>query len=108
MLNKYPDAYDREKKWIKKIRRTGEEPLTMMTLAEELDSVRLIPLELKVNDNKEEEKITYISTKIENNVKKVLSALGVKNAMNPERLSFKRNKNLVANEQLILDLGVEK
>ncbi len=80
----------------------------MMILAEELDSVRLIPLELKVNDNKEEEKTTYISTKIENNVKKVLSALGVKNAMNPERLSFKRNKNLVANEQLILDLGVEK
>ena len=59
----FPDAYDREKKWIKKIRRTGEESLTMMTLAEELDSVRLIPLELKVNDNKEEEKITYISTK---------------------------------------------
>jgi len=104
----FPDAYDREKKWIKKIRRTGEEPLTMMTLAEELDSVRLIPLALKTNDDKEEEKTTYISTKIENNVKKLLSALGVKNAMNPERLSFRRNKSLEDREQLVLDLGVEK
>lgn len=104
----FTDAYDREKKWVKKIRRTGDEPLTMMILAEELDSVRLIPLELKTNDKEEEQKVIYISTKIENNVKKLLSALGVKNAMNPERLSFRRNKDLADKEQLVLDLGVEK
>jgi len=104
----FTDAYDRDKKWVKKIRRTGDEPLTMMILAEELDSVRLIPLELKTNDKEEEQKVIYISTKIENNVKKLLSALGVKNAMNPERLSFRRNKDLADKEQLVLDLGVEK
>ena len=104
----FTDAYDRDKKWVKKIRRTGDEPLTMMILAEELDSVRLIPLELKTNDKEEEQKVIYISTKIENNVKKLLSALGVKNAMNPERLSFRRNKDSADKEQLVLDLGVEK
>ena len=104
----FPDAYDRKKKWVKKIRRTGDEPLTMMTLAEELDSVRLIPLELKTNDKEEEQKVIYISTKIENNVKKLLNALGVKNAMNPERLSFRRNKDLADKKQLVLEPRTEK
>lgn len=102
----FPQAYDGNEKWARKIRRNGEEPLTMMTLFEELDSVRLIPLEFKV---KEDNMIrtSYISTKIDNNVKKLLSVLGVKNAMNPERLSFKRSKNESNKGQLILDLSIE-
>jgi transposase len=101
----FPEAF--EEKWVRKIRRNGEGPLTMMTLFEELDSVRLIPLEFKTSDEKVI-KTSYISTKIDNNVKKLLSALGVKNAMNPERLSFKRRNNKANKGQLILDLGVER
>ncbi len=36
----FPEAYDKYDKAVKKIIRTGEEPLTMMTLFEELDNVR--------------------------------------------------------------------
>jgi len=101
----FSEAFD--EKWVKKIRRNGEEPLTMMTLFEELDSVRLIPLAIKTRDDKII-KTSFISTKIDNNVKKLLNALGVKNAMNPERLSFKRMNNKANKGQLILDLGVER
>jgi transposase len=102
----FPEAYDKYDKAVKKIRRTGEEPLTMMTLFEELDDVRLIPLEFKFENGKAA-KISYISTKIDNDVKKILSGLGVRNAMNPEKLSFQRSKNKSDKEQLVLDLGVE-
>ena len=102
----FPEAYDKYDKAVKKIRRTGEEPLTMMTLFEELDDVRLIPLEFKSEDGKAL-KTSYISTKIDNDVKKVLSSLGVRNAMNPEKLSFQSIKNKSDKEQLVLDLGVE-
>ncbi len=102
----FPEAYDKYDKAVKRIRRTGEEPLTMMTLFEELDDVRLIPLEFKPGNGKAV-KISYISTKIDNDVKKILSGLGVRNAMNPEKLSFKRIKNKSDKEQLVLDLGVE-
>ncbi len=102
----FPEAYDKYDKAVKKIRRTGQEPLTMMTLFEELDDVRLIPLEFKF-ENRKAAKISYISTKIDNDVKKILSALGVRNAMNPEKLSFKGIKNTADKEQLLLDLGVE-
>lgn len=100
----FPDAYGEEGKWVRKVKRNGEEPLTMMTLYEELDTVRLIPLKLKYGDNEKGEN-TYICTKIENNVKKFLSALGVKNAMNPVKLSFRRNKNRTDNRQLLLEFG---
>jgi len=102
----FPEAYDKYDKVVKRIRRTGEEPLTMMTLFEELDDVRLIPLEFK-SENGKAVKISYISTKIDNDVKKVLASLGVRNAMNPEKLSFKRSKNKSDKEQLVFDLGVE-
>jgi len=102
----FPEAYNGEKRWIKQIRRNGKEPLSMMTLYEELDDVRLIPLEFKTTDNKTV-KTTYIATKIDVNIKKLLSALGVKNAMHPEKLSFCRSKAEANREQLILDLGVE-
>ncbi|MCW3987104.1 MAG: IS1634 family transposase [Candidatus Bathyarchaeota archaeon] len=101
----FPEAYDKYDKVVKRIRRTGEEPLTMMTLFEELDDVRLIPLEFK-SENGKAVKISYISTKIDNDVKKVLSSLGVRNAMNPEKLSF-QSKNKSDKEQLVLDLGLE-
>ncbi|MBA7571514.1 hypothetical protein ES708_13278 [subsurface metagenome] len=102
----FPEAYDKYDKAVKKIRRTGEEPLTMMTLFEELDDVRLIPLEFK-SENGKATKTSYISTKIDNSVKKVLSSLGVRNAMNPEKLSFQKTKNKSDKDQLVLDLGVD-
>ncbi len=102
----FPEAYDKYDKVVKKIRRTGEEPLTMMTLFEELDDIRLIPLEFK-SENGKAVKISYISTKIDNDVKKVLARLGVRNAMNPEKLSFQSSKNKSNKEQLVLDLGLE-
>lgn len=91
---------------VKKIRKTWEEPLTRMTLFEELDDVRLIPLEFK-SEQDETVKTSYISTRIDNDVKKLLSSLGVRNAMNPERLSFQRRKTQTDKGQLVLDLGVE-
>jgi transposase len=63
----FPEAYDKYDKAVKKIRRSGEEPLTMMTLFEELDDVRLIPLEFK-SENGKAVKISYISTKIDNDM----------------------------------------
>ncbi len=102
----FPEAYNKHDKAVRKIRRTGEEPLTMMTLFEELDNVRLIPLEFK-SENDKAVKTSYISTKIDNNVKKLLSSVGVRNAMNPEKLSFKRSKDKSDKDQLVLDLGVE-
>lgn len=102
----FPEAHNGDKKWIKQIRRNGEEPLSMMTLYEELDNVRLIPLQFK--SNKENlVRTSYIATKIDANVKKFLSALGVRNAMHPEGLSFCRRKTKEDRQQLILDLGVE-
>jgi len=102
----FPEAYNGDKKWVKQIIRNGEEPLSMMTLYEELDDVRLIPLEFKSN-NQKSVKTTYITTKIDSNVKKLLSALGVKNAMHPEKLSFSRRNIKGDVKQMMLDLGVE-
>ena len=102
----FPGAYDKYEKVVKRIRRTGEEPLTMMTLFEELEDVRLIPLEFKSETGKAV-KISYISTKIDNDVKKVLASLGVRNAMNPEKLSLQGSKNKSDKEQLVLDLELE-
>ena len=102
----FPEAYNGDKKWVKQIIRNGEEPLSMMTLYEELDDIRLIPLEFKSN-NEKSVKTTYITTKIDSNVKKLLSALGVKNAMHPEKLSFSRRNIKGDGHQMMLDLGVE-
>ena len=101
----FPLAYDKYEKWVKKLRITGEEPLTMMTLFEELDNVRLIPLEFKSKDGKVV-RTSYISTKIDNNVKKLLSGIGVRHAMNPEKLFFMR-RNGADECQLVLDLGID-
>ena len=95
----YPEAAS--EKWVGKVDRDGEEALTMMRLYEELDGVRLIPLVLKRGEEKDQRR--YICTKIDNNVKKVLSAVGVKNAMRPERLSFAKAKKWREDGQLLLD-----
>jgi len=102
----YPQAYEGNKEWIRQPSRTGEEPLSMMRLHEELDGVRLIPLQFKAGGERSVE-TTYISTKIEANVKKLLSALGVRNAMHPEKLSFRAWRQGGDDGQLALDLGVE-
>ena len=102
----FPEAHNGEKQWIKRIRRNGDEPLSMMTLYEELDEIRLIPLQFKTNDDKPV-KTSYIATKIDPNVNKLLGALGVKNATHPERLSFSRRKTKGDGSQLALDLGID-
>ena len=102
----YPQAYEGNKEWIKQADRTGEEPLSMMTLHEELDGVKLIPLQFKTGGGGSVE-TTYISTKIDANVKKLLGALGVRNATRPEKLSFRAWKQGGDDGQLSLDLGVE-
>ncbi|MDP7269458.1 MAG: IS1634 family transposase [Nitrospinaceae bacterium] len=102
----YPQAYDGNKEWIRQGERTGEEPLSMMTLHEELDGVRLIPLQFKTSGEKSVA-TTYISTKIDANVKKLLSVLGVRNAMRPEKLSFRAWRQGGDDRQLELDLGAE-
>ncbi len=102
----YPQAHNGNKEWIRRTGRSGEEPLSMMTLYEELDGVRLIPLRFKP-DGKRPVRTTYISTKIDTNVKKLLSALGVRNATRPEKLSFRGRKKGGDDGQLVLDLGTE-
>ena len=87
--------------------RNGEEPRSMMLLYEELDNIRLIPLEFKVN-NEKSVKITYIVTKIDADLKELLSALGVKNAMHPKRFSFSRRNLKGDGQQMMPHLGVEQ
>ena len=102
----YPQAYDGNKEWIRQADRIGEEPLSMMTLHEELEGVRLIALQFKAGGERSVE-TTYICTKIDANVKKLLSELGVRNAMRPEKLSFRAWRQGEDDGQLALDLGVE-
>ena len=102
----FPEAHNGEKDWIKQIIRNGNEPLSMMTLYEELDNIRLIPLEFK-SDDKRSLRTSYITTKIDVNVKQFLSAIGVRNAMHPKKLSFSRRKIKGNGKQLVLDLGLE-
>ncbi len=77
-----------------------------MTLYEELDAVRLIPLQFK-SDGERPVDTTYISTEIDTNVKKLVSALGVRNAMRPEKLSFRGKKEGVDDRRFVLDLGAQ-
>ena len=96
---------DRLKLFLSKKHMTRLYNLSMEKI-EEKDDVRLIPLEFK-SENGKATKTSYISTKIDNSVKKVLSSLGVRNAMNPEKLSFQKTKNKSDKDQLVLDLGVD-
>jgi len=100
----YPKAA--EEKWVKKGKRNGEEPLTMKTLYEELEGVRLIPLMLSTeHKDGKQERVSYISTKIDNNVRSVLSAVGVRHANNPNKLSFVKPKERAEKDQLVLDFS---
>lgn len=103
----YPEAYDKKRgKSLLHFHGDGNDPLTLMTLMEELDTVRLIPLKY-ASKEKNGDKLTFITTSIENNVRKVLSALGVKNASSPQRLYFHQRKRKESEAQLVLNLDME-
>lgn len=86
----FPEYRENEKMRdvLKKSRKDGNEPLTMMTLKEELETIRLIPL--YQNDDPIPK---YISTSIGNNVRKLFSSLGLVNATEPEKLKIKDSGN---------------
>jgi len=98
-LNGSPKMEDsrHRKELIKKSKRDANEALTMTTLMEELDTVRLVPLYFDKSKNPR-----YISTMIENNVKKLLSSLGIRNAIHPEDLRISKTKEIKNVNQLKL------
>ncbi len=95
----YPEIENSEyrKKLIKKSRRDGNEALTITTLMEELDTVRLVPLYVDKSKSPR-----YISTMIENNVKKLLSSLGIRNANHPDDLRISKTREMKNVNQLKL------
>ncbi len=97
----FPDMLDTEnkKRVDKKSQRDDNDGLTMTVLMEELDTVRLVPLYINGN-----EKPNYISTSISNNVKKLLSALGIVNSSDPKYLRFRTPKSNGTKDQLKLNL----
>ena len=74
--------------------------LTMITLMEELDTIRLVPLYINGNENP-----NYITTNMSNNVKKLFSALGIVNSDAPQNLRFQTKKQKGNKSQLVLNLG---
>ena len=72
---------------LKKSSLDDNEPLTIKTLMEELDTIRLIPLYINENQNP-----VLISTAIEKNVKKVFSSLGIRNSSEPKRLRIEQKR----------------
>jgi transposase len=102
MFELFPEMIDTQnkEKVVKKSQRDDSDGLTMITLREELDTIRLVPL--YINNR---EKPNYISTKISNNIKKLFSALGIINSSNPENLRFQAKKQGRNKNQLILDIG---
>ncbi len=93
----YPEIEDSEQreKIIKKSRRDGNEALTITTLMEELDTVRLVPLYVDKSKSPR-----YISTMIGNNVKKLLSSLGIRNANHPDDLRISKTREMKNVDQL--------
>ncbi len=85
---------------LKTSQRSEDDSLTMTTLMEELDTVRLIPLYINGN-----EKPVYISTQIGNNLKKLFSSLGIRHAMNPEKLHIVSDKRNTVDHQLEFNFG---
>ena len=102
LYNLFPDMMDTEnkKKVDRKSQRDDNDGLTMTTLMEELDTVRLVPLYINGNI-----KPNYISTSISNNVKKLLSALGIVNSSDPKYLRFRILKSQGNKDQLKFNLG---
>ncbi|HCK98694.1 MAG TPA: hypothetical protein DHW42_01115 [Candidatus Marinimicrobia bacterium] len=64
---------------------------------EELDTVRLVPPYVDKSKSPR-----YISTMIENNVKKLLSSLGIRNAIYPDNLRISKTKETKNVDQLEL------
>jgi transposase len=98
----FPDMEDtpHRRTVLKNSRCSDNDPLTMKTLMEELDTVRLVPLYLNEKKNP-----TYISTKIENNIKKLFYSLGIKNVMDPQRLRIIVDQKNKDKNQLELNFG---
>ena len=101
ILKLFPEMTETEnkKKIDRKSNRNENDGLTMITLREELDTIRLIPLYI---NGKQTPK--YISTSISNNVKKLFSALGIINSSDPKYLRFKIKKQDTNKNQLVLNL----
>ena len=101
LYNLFPDMMDTEnkKRVDRKSQRDDNDGLTMTTLMEDLDTVRLVPLFINGN-----EKHNYISTSISNDVKKLLSALGIVNSSDPKYLRFRASKSNENIDQLKLNL----
>ena len=66
----------KRKQNLTKSERNGGKSLTMITLMEELDTIRLVPLYINDNENS-----TYISTSGGSSVKKLLSSFWVINSL---------------------------
>ena len=98
----FPDMENSQarKAQLKKSGRSENDSLTMKTMMEELDTIRLIPLFINGN-----EKPVYISTQIDNSVKKLFSSLGIRNANNPEKLRIETDKHKAVPNQLELNFG---
>ena len=75
-------------KILKKSNLLDDDPLTIKTLMEELDTVRLVPLYIN-----EKQSPLLITTAIGNNIKKVFSSLGIRNSGEPKRLRIEQRKD---------------
>ncbi|MCF8242101.1 MAG: IS1634 family transposase [Melioribacteraceae bacterium] len=95
---------DLRKANLKKSKRCQDDPLTMKTLTEELDTIRLIPLSINAlsSHRSRNEKPKYITTQIGDNIKKFFSAIGIKNATEPTKLRIDIGKKKRENGQLEL------
>lgn len=100
----FGEAYEIPGKLANLERESSEGPLTMTTLFEQLDTIRLIPLQLSSETNKEQ-KTVYISTKISNNVKELFKSLGIRNPGTPDKLSFNATRKRRDKKQLLFNLG---
>ncbi|MBN2009092.1 IS1634 family transposase [candidate division KSB1 bacterium] len=79
---------------VKQAQRKDTDGRTMITLREELDTIRLVPLYLNDDDLPH-----YVSTAIANNLKRLFSALGIVNSADPINLRFKgKNQNQPINQ----------
>lgn len=98
----FPDMEDSKsrKELLKKSERSENDSLTMKTLLEELDTVRLVPLYINSNESP-----VYISTQIASNVKKLFSSLGIKNAGEPEKLRIEVKRSNRVENQLEFNFG---
>jgi len=84
-------------KILKKSNLDDDDPLTIKTLMEELDTIRLIPLYINEKQNP-----LLISTAIGKSIKKVFSSLGIKNSSEPKKLRVEQKTKRENSGQLEL------